>query len=234
MTDATLGVEGPTLVEFQEREGSLVGRIANEIAQGIVNGELKPGDDLNSVELAARFGTSRTPVREALMLLEKEGLVQIPPRRRPRVAQITLQEIEELYQIRALLNGMMMELFVQNADEGERVEARAILARMKAAVGAGDTEAFFAERVHLHAVWAEGCGNQTLKRTLAAWRGRLSLRRLGAARPEQVDRSLMDHHRLVIACDDGDADLARQLIRSMTLDGLKVIRETRWSGGLVR
>ena len=44
-----------------------------------------PGADLNSVELATRFGTSRTPVREALMLLEKEGLVEIPPRRRPRV-----------------------------------------------------------------------------------------------------------------------------------------------------
>jgi DNA-binding GntR family transcriptional regulator len=234
MTDATIGVEGPATVDFQDREGSLVGKIANDIAQDIVSGALEPGADLNSVELASRFGTSRTPVREALMLLEKEGLVEIPPRRRPRVAHITLQEVEELYQIRALLNGMMMELFVANADEDARGQARAVLSRMKAAVAAGDADIFFAERVNLHAVWAEGCGNRTLRKTLETWRGRLSLRRLGVARPEQIDRSLMDHARLVIACDDGDANLARQLIRSMTLDGLKVIRESRWSGALSR
>ena len=234
MTEPTLGVEEPTAVEFQEREGSLVGKIANDIANGIMSGELAPGDDLNSVELATRFGTSRTPVREALMLLEKEGLVEIPPRRRPRVALVTLQEIEELYQIRALLNGMMMELFVANADGAAIAEAREVLEAMRTAAEAGDTESFFAERVRLHAVWADGCGNQTLKKTLAAWRSRLSLKRLGIARPEQIERSLMDHHRLVIACEERDADLARQLIKSMTLEGLKAIRETSWSGALPR
>ena len=234
MTDVTMGVEEPAAVDFQDREGSLVGRIANDIAQGIVSGELEPGADLNSVDLAARFGTSRTPVREALMLLEKEGLVEIPPRRRPRVAHITLKEVEELYQIRALLNGMMMELFVASANEEMRAAARSALGLMKEAVARGDPEAFFAERVKLHAVWADGCGNVILKKTLAAWRGRLSLRRLGVSRPELIDRSLMDHNRLVIACDDGDADLARQLIRSMTLEGLKAIRESRWSGALPR
>src|SRR4051812_28729118 len=66
-------------LDLKERSDSLVGRIANEIARAISDGSLEPGADLTSVELATRFGTSRTPVREALMLLEKEGLVEIPP-----------------------------------------------------------------------------------------------------------------------------------------------------------
>ncbi|HKS70467.1 MAG TPA: GntR family transcriptional regulator, partial [Ktedonobacterales bacterium] len=60
---------------------SLVGKIAEWIGSAIIEGRLRPGDDLNSVALSHRFQTSRTPVREALMILEKEGLVTIPPRR---------------------------------------------------------------------------------------------------------------------------------------------------------
>ena len=234
MTNIESSLSASAVVDLQDREGSLVGNIANEIASGIVNGDLKPGDDLNSVELATRFGTSRTPVREALMLLEKEGLVEIPPRRRPRVAHVTFQEIEELYQIRALLNGMMIELFVTHADEAGLAEAHTVLERMQAAAAAEETDLFIEERVQLHAVWADRCGNQTLKKTLAAWRARISLRRLGIRRPEQIERSLLDHRRLVMACDDRDSNLARELIRSMTLSGLDAIRETRWSDQLPR
>ena len=179
MTNIESSLSPSAVADLQDREGSLVGKIASEIAGRIVNGDLKPGDDLNSVELATRFGTSRTPVREALMLLEKEGLVEIPPRRRPRVAHVTFQEIEELYQIRALLNGMMIELFVAHADEAGLAEAHAALERMQAAATADETDVFIDERVRLHAVWADRCGNQTLKKTLAAWRARISLRRLG-------------------------------------------------------
>lgn len=232
MSSQNVAIEEPVVIDFQEWEGSLVGKIANEIAGRIMTGELRPGDDLNSVDLAARFGSSRTPVREALMLLEKEGLVEIPPRRRPRVAHVTHQEIEELYQIRAMLNGMMMELFVAHADAAHLAEARSVLEAMTRAAEAGEVETFFSERVRLHAVWADGCGNKTLKKTLAAWRLRLSLKRLGLARAEQIERSLRDHHRLVIACEDGDADLARQLIKSMTLAGLKAIQASPWSGSL--
>ena len=56
---------------------SLVSNIACDVAAEIIEGQRSPGDDLNSVELSRRFRTSRTPIREALMLLEKEGLVQI-------------------------------------------------------------------------------------------------------------------------------------------------------------
>ncbi len=222
---------GPKL-DFEDRADSLVGKIAQEIAQSIVSGALAPGADLNSVELASRFGTSRTPVREALMLLEKEGLVEVPPRRRPRVAHITFHEIEEIYEIRAHLNGLMMELFTRNAGAAGIAAARTAYERMRAAGAAGDAEAFFSERAALHDVWAEWCGNATLKRTLATWRARLSLRRLGADRPEHIQRSLLDHERLMLAIEEHDAALATALIRSMTLIGLDIIRRSGWAGGL--
>src|SRR3546814_12657654 len=112
--EATDPVDERAAIDLKERSDSLVGRIAADVARAITEGRLTPGADLNSVELAARFGTSRTPVREALMLLEKEGLVEIPPRRRPRVSHVSLEEVEELYQIRVALNGLMIASFVRN------------------------------------------------------------------------------------------------------------------------
>ena len=217
-------------IRFDERGDSLVAKIATEIAGRIVDGSLPPGADLNSVDLAARFGTSRTPVREALMLLEKEGLVEIPPRRRPRVARFSLKDIEEIYQIRAALNALMIELFVANASAADLADARGLHERMRAAADAGDTKGFFAIRVTLHDVWMERCGNANLRRALATWLSRMSTQRLGAARPEHIKRSLLDHERLMIACEERDAALAVSLMRSMTLYGLEAIRRAGLPG----
>src|SRR5688572_19053087 len=63
---------------------SIVDDIVLAIGTDIIEGRLKPGDDLNSVELARTFGSSRTPVREALLTLEREGFVELSARRRPR------------------------------------------------------------------------------------------------------------------------------------------------------
>lgn len=215
-------------LDLKERSDSLVGRIANDIARAISDGSLKAGDDLNSVELATRFGTSRTPVREALMLLEKEGLVEIPPRRRPRVAHISLDEIEELYQIRAVLNGMMITLFVRNATEDELREMVALHDKVKQSAHT-NPDAFQEDRRRLHNYWLDHCGNRSLRDLLSTYKMRMSVGRLVNYEPEDVERSLVDHARLVMACFDHDERLAGALLKSMTLSGLAAIKRQRSS-----
>ena len=97
-------------LERSAHPDSLVGTIAETLGRAIIEGELYPGDDLNSVDLSRQFHTSRTPVREALLLLEKEGLVVISPRRRPYVARMDLTEVREIYQVRAHLHMLVSEL----------------------------------------------------------------------------------------------------------------------------
>ncbi|MEX1147036.1 MAG: GntR family transcriptional regulator [Sphingomonadales bacterium] len=215
---------------FADRGETLVGKIATELAREIIDGSLPAGGDLNSVELAARFGTSRTPVREALMLLEKEGLVEIEPRRRPRVARISWREIEEIYEVRAHMNVLMMRLFVVNASQGALRESRAAYDRMRVVASRRDVNAFVEERGGLHDFWAAQCGNGALHKALDAWRTRLSLRRMVTLQPEDIERSLLDHQRLVLACEERDAELAATLIHSMTLSGLEAIRQSGWGG----
>src|ERR1700750_714641 len=104
-----------------ERHGgpSLVATIACDIGAEIIQGKIKAGDDLNSVELSRRFQTSRTPIREALILLEKEGLVEIPPRRRPRVRALALAEIRDIYEARAALFVLMARAASQQATDDD-------------------------------------------------------------------------------------------------------------------
>jgi DNA-binding GntR family transcriptional regulator len=211
-------------LDLKERSDSLVGRIAADIARDISEGRLAPGADLNSVELAARFGTSRTPVREALMLLETEGLVEIPPRRRPRVAQISLAEVEELYGIRAALNGLMIELFVRNAGEAEMDRMVDLHRAMKVHALAGRLAAYEETKRELHNHWLSSCGNASLHVLLRTWKMRMSVARLVGARGEELDRALLDHDRIVVACLDRDIALASALIKSMTLFGLEAIK----------
>ena len=88
----------------------LVTEIFNDIVIDIVEGRLLPGDSLNSVDLARRFGTSRTPVREALSVLERLGVIVVPPHRRPYATPLTLKQVKDLYDLRASLFALVSEL----------------------------------------------------------------------------------------------------------------------------
>lgn len=217
--------DGSTLDrELDERRDSLVGMIASEIAHSISAGELLPGADLNSVELATRFGTSRTPVREALMLLEKEGLVEIPPRRRPRVAHVSMKEVEELYEIRAALNQLMVRLFTDVAGVEDIGELRRLLDEAKACAARNEIDKAFALLNRIHIVCLEKCGNGSLTRLLGSWKMRMSVSRLVGSNAENLDRAFLDHERLVVALTERDSALASTLIVSMTRLGLANIR----------
>src|ERR1700722_8989583 len=96
-------------------ESPPVTEIVDWVARGIIEGRLQPGDDLNSVDLAKRFNVSRTPVREALFVLNRERLVDWSPRRRPRVSSMSLTEVREIYQLRVLLYGQVSLAIVEHA-----------------------------------------------------------------------------------------------------------------------
>lgn len=219
------GHEPSIALDLQDRQDSLVGQIAADIARDISEGRLAPGADLNSVELAARFATSRTPVREALMLLEKEGLVDIPARRRPRVADISISEIAELYEIRAVLNGLMIRSFLRVADDEDLEEMERLFAAMTEGAGSDDLTDFLQARSRLHNFWVDKCGSGSLQRLLRSWKMRMSVGRLGGDARNDVDRILHDNGRLTLACRERDANLAEALIISMTKFGEQKIRE---------
>ncbi len=203
---------------------SLVIDIACTIGAEILDGTLPPGCDLNSVDLADRFGTSRTPVREGLVMLEKEGLVEIPPRRRPRVAEHGRDEIREIYRVRAAMLGLCASEACEHASAEELAELREIVTLMQTAAHNGDREAYYWGNVRFHERFAELARNRTLLRQLDGLVLRsLRFRRRTLAKPERVSRSIADHSRLVLALEDRDPVLASALASANVLGALKML-----------
>jgi DNA-binding GntR family transcriptional regulator len=203
---------------------SLVSRIACEIAAEIIEGMYQPGDDLNSVELSRRYRTSRTPIREALMLLEKEGLVDVPPRRRPRVASLAIEEIREIYRARAALFELIATDVARNASSAEIASLRVPFEAMERAYKSGDLNGYVWANVDFYDRNTQLANNKTVKRILDSLLLRtLRLRRLSLSQPGRMQGSFDDHVRLLRAYEDRDANLAAALIRSNHINALAAL-----------
>jgi DNA-binding GntR family transcriptional regulator len=203
---------------------SLVSEIACDIGAEIIEGLRLPGDDLNSVELSRRYSTSRTPIREALMLLEKEGLVDVPPRRRPRVATLEVDEIREIYRVRAALFELIAADVAKHASSADIATLRAPLADLERTYRAGDLNGFVWANVDFYDRNTQLASNRTVKRILDSLLLRtLRLRRLSLSLPGRMQQSFDDHNRLVKAYEGRDYTLAAALMRSNHINALAAL-----------
>src|SRR3954452_23412089 len=97
------GTEAPALPRLDGRRSSYRERVADALRAALIAGELRPGEVYSAPTLAARFGVSATPVREAMLDLAKEGLVDTVPNKGFRVTAVSEKQLDEYTQIRALI-----------------------------------------------------------------------------------------------------------------------------------
>lgn len=221
-----------TIVASSYDRPSLVAQIASEIGAEIVEAVLPPGHDLNTVELARRYKTSRTPVREALILLEREGLVDVPPRRRPRAHEHTIEEVRDLYVTRTVIFELIATEVASQATSDDIVGLDATVARMQRAVEKGDVTAFTWLSVEFHDIDARISRNQTARRIHDSLLLRtLAIRRLSLSQPNRMQKSLDDHIQLVKAYKAQDSNLAGAIIRANHIAALRSVQDYFASGG---
>lgn len=122
----------------------------NAIRDSILNGVLKPGDQLVQADIATQMSISRAPVREALRQLEDEGLVESIPYRGTFVSRITRRDIVELYSLRGALEGLAVRRLITRSDDRAPNELEAILSKMREAADAADYEALSTSDVQFH------------------------------------------------------------------------------------
>lgn len=210
------------VIASRDDRNSLVTQIAIEIGAEIIEEMFQPGHDLNSVELARRYKTSRTPIREAQMLLEKEGLVDIPPRRRPRVMVMEIGTIREIYRTRAAILELVANDVAQNASDSELEELTSFVDQMALAFNNNDHRAYIWANIAFHDLNLTVSKNMTAKRIVESLLLRtLRLRRASLLRTGRMAASLDDHRRLIKAYRERDANLAAALIRSNHFNALR-------------
>lgn len=178
------------LLEIRHRREPAVVEIAIWVARAVVDGTLSPGQDLNSVDLANRFGTSRTPVREALALLESEGLVEMRARRRPRVASFTREQVNEIFYVRAHLMSPLARSAVLRATDEDIVALEKILVALRRFASAGDDDRYRWAHFAYFDLMVDISGNMTAKTILnSLFLRSLSVRR-ALSRPDRLVESL--------------------------------------------
>ncbi|CAB3771556.1 GntR family transcriptional regulator [Paraburkholderia humisilvae] len=219
---------GAGTAPLEEADSPRVAEIVDWVARGIIEGRLRPGDDLNSVDLAKRFSVSRTPVREALFVLSREGLVDWSPRRRPRVSTLNIKDVREIYQLRAVLYAQVSYAIVEQATDDDIAALWRTHKRLADVAAREDVDGYFWANVAFRDEELRVSRNNIYKEVLDTLKMRTNrLRHLSASLPGRLQRSCADHQRLCQAYEERDGVLAAALNRSIVLGALHAI-ELAW------
>ena len=145
---------------------TLVTQIASLIEELILNGTLKAGTRLKEADLEERFGTSRTPLREAFRYLESQGLVETFPRRGSFVKQINTEEISDICEIRVVLEALAVKLAHRRLTPEGLERLRVELDKLRETFESKDATAFINQHEKYHSVLISLAGNQHLEKEL--------------------------------------------------------------------
>jgi len=151
----------PTTLQLVQ-SNSLPALVCAEIEQLILRGELAVGQHVNESELAARFGTSRGPIREALRALEESGLVRSEKHRGTFVREISVAEADEIYDVREALDQLIGQRVAERATPEQLRELDALIAEMDEATGRQDVKHYHALNLKFHDMLVEFAGNARL------------------------------------------------------------------------
>jgi DNA-binding GntR family transcriptional regulator len=190
-------------------------KLRDEIENGIVTGTLAPGSRLDEVQLASRFGVSRTPIREALMQLGAIGLVEIRPRRGAVVVDPGPNRIYEMFEVMAELEGMAGSLASRRYTEEDRVKLLAAHAECELSATSGDTDAYYYDNeIFHHAIYEASHSGFLLEQCKALHRRLRPYRRLQLRVRNRMKVSYVEHNGIIEAILAGEAEKARELLRS--------------------
>lgn len=171
---------------------------------------LRPGEQVRPEELAEQLAISRTPIREALLRLETDGLVRVEPRVGFFVADVTAADLVELFELRELLEGYAAERAATALTADDLTTVDRLLADAARAVDGGDLERFQETEVAFHDLVVERAGNRRLLAVMATLRDLTYRQRmLSLTVPENVSRSLQEHRDVATALHAGDGPAAR-------------------------
>ncbi len=188
-------------------------RAYSELKRRIMGAELVPNEHRLESELADELGMSRTPIREACMRLQADGLVEIVPRRGVRITPISASDLVQIYDLLATLEARAAELAASRAlDDAELAPLSGAVEDMAAALEAGDLDAWAGADDRFHRALVACCANDHLAAVAVSYSDRVHRARLATLRLRSLPTdSVADHRALLEAIRRGDQSAAHDL-----------------------
>ena len=198
----------------QIRNTSIREQTLGTLREAILAGELRPGHSLTEMDLSRQLGVSRAPIREALRILNSEGLVETIPYRGTSVRRLRKADIEEIYSLRILLETFALERVMQGDEQTDFAPLRALVDAMVAAGAGGDISEVNARDREFHDALIEMSQHSLL---IMLWQTvTMKLRQIMALierRQEDLTAIARSHLPLLEAMEAGDGARAKELLR---------------------
>ncbi len=189
--------------------------VFHTLRAAILRGELKPGERLMELQLAAKLGVSRTPIREAIRMLEQEGLAITIPRRGAEVARMTEKDMEDVLQIRSALEELAVRLSCRNMTAEELKELKAAMDAFEEMSESEDIPEIARADVNFHEVLYKAADNPKLLGLLNNLREQMYRYRMEYLKDRSVYPQLIEeHHELYLALKVKDEEKAASFTRT--------------------
>ena len=192
--------------------------VAELLRERILSQELRPREWIDEPKLAEEMGISRTPLREALKVLEAEGLVELRPRRGAFVADLTEHDLDEIFPVMALLEGRCAYEAARKATPEDISRLQAIHEKLEGAAAQGDVATYYDQNYVFHLSVQELAGNRWLQRVTNELRKFLKLMRGRQLNlPGRLEASLSEHRLLMAAFQNRNPSAAEKIMHDHLL-----------------
>ena len=185
--------------------------VCESIREAIRNGVLAPGDRLMEIQLAEELGVSRTPVREAIRKLEQEGYVITMPRRGTYVADISIRDVNEVFEIRISLDSLASGLAAERITDEELDRLQRLLVMIYGYIKENNMDKIVETDMQFHDLLYQASRNARLVGMIAHLREQLTrFRTTSMSFPGRLEATLEEHRRIVEAIAQGDVKAAKR------------------------
>lgn len=182
----------------------------------IRKGELRPGDKINEKELCRDLGISRTPIREALIQLEKEGFVEIFPRREIRVRKLSLEEVRDIYRVIGTLEAEAAEIVIDKLKDDDILKMEELYQKMVKAIEENDVGKYIDCNCEIHNIHVSLYENKILSDIISNLKMKLEFPTrsiMNIPSPEWTKELLKDHLDLIQFFKKREKTKARKLMK---------------------
>lgn len=191
---------------------SLRGRVFHKLREDILNGKYKENEELRELAISEELGVSRTPVREAFRQLELEGLIQMIPNKGAYVTGITLKDVQDIYMMRSMLEGLCARWAADHMTKEQLEEMEENIYLSEFHLERGHTEQFAELDNRFHEIMYEACDSKILAHTLRDFHQYVyRVRRRTLANENRIRASTKEHRLIMEAIRNHDAKRAEEL-----------------------
>lgn len=201
-------------------------QIAQAIAIQISEGALKPGDRLLEIELTEQFSTSRAPIREALFILEKDGIVERIPRRGVFVKKYTKKELMDLYDVYYHLQEIALHKVMKTATEQQILNLNHFVSQMEKTIGRREINSYFNILDKLQLDIFKLSNNDVLKDLYLKIKNQLTpFRYISLSHPSSLDHSTEEYKEILMGLAEKDIDKVNINLRKKEKRALSILEK---------